>query len=119
MTTGTDVRQSSGDFIKTERRDWMDRLDVAVVDEFEQLHEKSAESNISITVSCAMGEDILRDQSFVNVLGVREVNSSERAVAVERFHGQGVTVDNVFLANLDHGSAIRDNSPRGIEQLAN
>ncbi len=41
MTTDTDVRQSSGNVIKTERRDRMDRLDVAVIDEFEQLHEKS------------------------------------------------------------------------------
>lgn len=111
MATGADVRQNSGDVIKTERRDRMDRLDVAVVDEVEQLLEKSAESNVSIAVSRIIGEDIVRDQSFVDVLDIREVNGSERAVAFERFHGQGVTIDNVFLANLDVGSAIRDNSP--------
>lgn len=56
MTTDTYLRQSSGDVIKTERRDRVDRLDVAVVDEFELLHEMSAELNVGIAVSSAIGE---------------------------------------------------------------
>lgn len=73
---------------------------MTVVDELEQFHEKSI-PNVSLLILCAIEVDILRDQSFTDVLGVREVDSSEKAVAVERPHRQGITIKNIFLAKSD------------------
>jgi hypothetical protein len=85
MTTSTDVRQGSGNVMEAEWCDRMDRLDMSVVDKLEQFHEKSM-PNVSILVLFVIDVDIPRDQSFIDVLSIREVDSSERAIAVERFH---------------------------------
>ena len=101
---------------KGERRNGVDRLDMARVDENEELSQESTVSTLALTFPESENwRNKPSYDSLVEVLGVGEVNGSERTIPVEWFHGQGVSVHNVSLTNLNHRAAIRKDSPRSVK----
>ena len=53
------------------------------------------------------------------MVSVRKIDGSEGTVPIERLHRKTVAVDDISLADFDHGAAIGANPPRRIEQLPN
>ncbi|KAL2000894.1 hypothetical protein VTN02DRAFT_2482 [Thermoascus thermophilus] len=49
---------------------------------------------------------------------VRVVHRSVRAVAIKRLHGQIISVDDIFLSNLDQRATIGTDPPRLVQKFA-
>ena len=51
-------------------------------------------------------------------LFMRQVQGSERGIPIERLHGKAASIQDILLADLDHGSAVRNDTPRLVQQVA-
>ena len=104
--------------IEGDKFNWSNRLDVSFANEVKKFsQDPNSPCQYIRSVRREVKDSVLGDQS-IGDLFMGEVDCSERGVAAKWLPRKLVTVDNIIISNLNHSSAISDDSPGFVQEVS-